>query len=64
MGYPRSDNDREIMMLEWVGPIVDFIPNNDPTKLCKFPIRCNFHGLGAISQLWISFFFFLVDRNN
>jgi hypothetical protein len=41
------------MMFEWVGPIVDFIDNNNPTKLCKFPIRYNFHGPGAISQLWI-----------
>jgi hypothetical protein len=42
------------MMLEWVKLLVDFIPNNDPTKLCEFPIKWNFfHGLGAISQLWI-----------
>jgi hypothetical protein len=41
------------MMLEWVGSIVDFIDNNNPTKLCKFPIRYNFHGPGAIFQLWI-----------
>ena len=53
MGYPCSDNNWEIMMLEWVGPIIDFIPKNDPAKLCKFPIRCNFHGPGAISRLWI-----------